>query len=48
VELCKHHLEEVEALEKRKHNDGVNADRVELFGGARGDGVYIDTKGKGS
>lgn len=30
-DLCKHHIEECENLEKRRQNDAYAADRVELF-----------------
>jgi hypothetical protein len=46
VELCKQHLEEVENLEKRKHIEKTQGERIDLLGNAGGD-MYIDTKGRG-
>ncbi|KAJ3300960.1 hypothetical protein HDV03_001570 [Kappamyces sp. JEL0829] len=47
MELCKGHLEEVEMLEKKKHNELHALDRNELLGANNGPSYLIDTKGRG-
>jgi hypothetical protein len=45
--LVKTHLDEVEGLEKKKHNDFHASERNGLMGVDHGPSYLIDTKGKG-
>ena len=42
LELCKLHLEEVEALEKKRVLDGHNANRGELMHGANNNHLFVN------